>query len=97
MNIHLRTQLNDKIVIKQVIIVYFILSIIFIIAFWYYVTLFCIIYHNNQVNWIIDCVTGIGMSLLYSLGIATLISTMIYISLKVHSRNLYNIANYFNK
>ena len=61
---------------KMKLIFYFLLSLIFILAFWYYVTLFCIIYHNNQVNWIIDCVTGIGMSLLYTLGIATLISTI---------------------
>ena len=42
---------------KMKLIFYFLLSLIFIVVFWYYVTLFCIIYHNNQVNWIIDCVT----------------------------------------
>ncbi len=82
---------------KMKLIFYFLLSLIFIVVFWYYVTLFCIIYHNNQVNWIIDCVTGIGMSLLYTLGIATLISTIRYISLRINSSNLYNVGIYFNQ
>ena len=69
----------------------------FIVFFWYYVTVFCIIYHNNQVNWIIDCITGIVMSLLYTLGIATLVSTIRCIALQTNSANLYNISNYFNK
>ena len=82
---------------KRKLTVYFIISFLFILAFWYYVTLFCIIYHNNQVNWIIDCITGIVMSLLYTLGISTLVSTIRLISLQTNSVFLYNISNYLNK
>ena len=82
---------------KRKLTLYFIISFLFIVVFWYYVTVFCIIYHNNQVNWIIDCITGIVMSLLYTLGIATLVSTIRCIALQTNSANLYNISNYFNK
>ena len=82
---------------KKKLLMYFIVSFILIVSFWYYVTLFCIVYHNNQVNWIVDCVTGISMSLLYTLGLAFVISTIRCIGLYTNSSNLYNISNYFNK
>ena len=81
---------------QRKLVLYFILEFIFFIFFWYYVTLFCIVYHNNQVNWIVDCITGIGISLLYSFGVAFIISTLRYISLKWNIQKLYNVSNYFN-
>ena len=46
-------------------IIYFIISSIFIIFFWYYLSMFCAIYRNTQSHLITDTLLGFALSLLY--------------------------------
>ena len=48
---------------------YFILSSIFLLIFWYYVTMFCAIYINTQIHLIKDTVVSFTLSLIYPFGI----------------------------
>ena len=47
---------------------YFILSSIFLLFFWYYLSMFCAIYINTQIHLIKDTFISFGLSLLYPLG-----------------------------
>ena len=65
-NIHLdksKSCLNFKIKIKLVF--YFILSNIFLIFFWYYISMFCAIYVNTQIHLIKDTLLSFAISLIY--------------------------------
>jgi len=48
---------------------FFILTFIFLILFWFYICCFCGIYRNTQIHLIKDCLTSYGLSLLYPFGI----------------------------
>ena len=48
---------------------FFIISFIFLIFFWYYLSMFCAIYRNTQYHLIEDTLISFGLSLLYPLGI----------------------------
>ena len=50
-------------------ILYFIISSIFILFFWYYLSMFCAIYRNTQKHLIKDTLLSFGLSLLYPFGI----------------------------
>ena len=67
-NIELKyKQLNDKLKIKF--ILYFIISFIFLILFWYYLSMFCAIYRNTQIHLIKDTLISFALSLIYPFGI----------------------------
>ena len=55
--------------IKNKIILYFILSTIFLVIFWYYLSMFCAIYVNTQIHLIKDTVTSYLLSFIEPLGI----------------------------
>ena len=44
---------------------FFILTFILLILFWYYICCFCAIYRNTQIHLIKDCLSSYGLSLLY--------------------------------
>ena len=46
---------------------FFIISFIFLLFFWYYVSCFCAIYKNTQLHLIKDSIISFGLSLLYPL------------------------------
>ena len=50
-------------------LLFFILSTIFLLFFWYYISMFCAIYKNTQVYLIKDTSISFGLSLLYPFGI----------------------------
>ena len=50
-------------------ICFFIVMIIFLMAFWYYVGCFCAVYKNTQIHLISDTLISFGTSLLYPFGI----------------------------
>ena len=50
-------------------IFYFITSTIFLIFFWYYLSMFCAIYRNTQTHLIKDTLISFGLSLIYPFGI----------------------------
>ena len=62
-----KTDLNNKLHIKF--ILYFIVSTIFLLLFWYYLSMFCAIYRNTQIHLIKDTLISFGLSLLYPFGI----------------------------
>ena len=62
-----KDNLNFLLEIKFVL--YFIISFIFMIFFWYYLSMFCAIYKNTQMYLIKDTLISFGLSLLYPFGI----------------------------
>ena len=59
--------LKIKLIIKF--ILYFIFSFLLLIFFWYYISMFCIIYKNTQMHLLKDTLMGICLLLLYPFGI----------------------------
>ena len=59
--------LKKKLSIKFVL--YFIISFIFLLFFWYYISMFGAIYRNTQFHLLKDTLVSVGLSLLYPFGI----------------------------
>ena len=55
--------------IKIKILIFFILSTIFLIFFWYFISCFCIVYNNTQIILINDTLISFGLSMLYPFGL----------------------------
>ena len=53
--------LEDKLNIKF--ILYFVISFLFLSFFWYYISIFCVIYKNRQIHLIKDTLMSFGLSL----------------------------------
>ena len=53
--------LEDKLNIKF--ILYFVISFLFLSFFWYYISIFCVIYKNTQIHLIKDTLMSFGLSL----------------------------------
>ena len=49
--------------------VFFVVSFLLILFFWYYISCFCAVYKNTQLHLIKDSIISFGLSLLYPLGI----------------------------
>ena len=60
-------ELNKK--LKIIFMLYFIISSIFLVLFWYYISMFCAIYKNTQIHLIKDTLISLGISLLYPFGL----------------------------
>ena len=76
-------------------ILYFIISSIFILFFWYYLSMFCAIYRNTQKHLIKDTLLSFGLSLLYPFGIYLLpgMFRIPALSNKKNKRNcIYNLS-----
>ena len=48
---------------------FYIISFVFLLLFWYYITCFCVVYKNTQIHLIKDTIISFGLSLLYPFGI----------------------------
>ena len=46
-------------------ILFFILSFIYLLFFWYYISSFCAVYENTQIHLIKDTLISFGLSLIY--------------------------------
>ena len=94
----LKQKLINKLNIKF--ILYFIISSIILILFWYYLSLFCSIYENTQIFLIKDTLTSFGLSLLYPLGLY-LLPVILRISALSNKNNericLYNFSKFLQK
>ena len=55
--------------IKIKIMIFFILSIVFLLFFWYYISCFCIVYNNTQILLIEDTLLSFVLSMIYPLGL----------------------------
>ena len=91
---------NVKAKTKQVInilkikfILFFIISLILLVFFWFYLACFCAVYKNTQLHLIKDTLISFGASMLYPFGIYLLHGIFRIISLKGKNRDiLYNIS-----
>ena len=91
---------NVKAKTKQVInilkikfILFFIISLILLVFFWFYLACFCAVYKNTQLHLIKDILISFGASMLYPFGIYLLPGIFRIISLKGKNRDiLYNIS-----
>ena len=45
-------------------ILYFIISFVFLLCFWYYLSMFCVIYKNTQIHLLKDTLISVGVSLI---------------------------------
>ena len=73
---------------------YYVLEIIFFLFFWYYITIFCIVYRCSQMKWFFDCLNGIIVDIFY-IAILSLCATFIRsISIFIHSKKMYYLARY---
>ena len=64
---NIEIQLNKKLKIKFAL--YFIISSIFLLFFWYYISMFCAIYVNTQIHLIKDILISYSLSLFYPFAI----------------------------
>ena len=67
-------KLNERVdelnkVLRIKFLFFFILGIIFLLSFWYYISMFCAIYINTQIHLIKDTLISFGLSLCYPFGI----------------------------
>ena len=92
-----KVELENNLKIKF--ILYFILSFIFLLFFWYYISMFGAIYPNTQYHLLKDALISFGLSLIYPLGIYLLpgiLEFMLYLTLK-RTENFYIISAKFFK
>ena len=74
-------------------ILFFILSFIFLVFFWYYLSCFCAVYKNTQMHLIKDTLMSFGLSLIYPLAINLIPGIFRIPSLNNENRaNLYIIS-----
>ena len=50
-------------------LIFFILSLIFLLFFWYFISCFCIVYNNTQIILIKDTLISFGLSMIYPFGL----------------------------
>ena len=63
---------NAKIIelfIRIKFIIFFIISILFLLFFWYFISCFCIVYNNTQILLIEDTLISFILSMIYPLGL----------------------------
>ena len=69
-NNNLKTKMEKLIkLVKIKIFLFYIISYIFLLFFWYYLSCFCAVYKNTQVYLIKDTILSFGLSLIYPLGL----------------------------
>ena len=74
---------------------FYIISFVFLLLFWYYITCFCVVYKNTQIHLIKDTIISFGLSLLYPFGINLIPGFLRIPALKDTQRNkkcLYGIS-----
>ena len=67
-NIDMKTEDINK-VLKIKFFLFFILTILFLILFWYYLSCFCAVYHNTQMTVLKDTLISYGLYMVYPLGL----------------------------
>ena len=84
--------------LKLEILLYFLINSIFLLLFWYYVSMFCAIYANTQIHLIKDTIISYGLSLIYPFGIYLIPGLLRIFSLsKPKRKTLYKISYYLHK
>ena len=77
-------------------ILFFIISFIFLLLFWYYLALFCAIYENTQIYLIKDCLISFGISMIYPFALYLIPGIFRIPSLKSNKREMmYKLSKIF--
>lgn len=92
----MRLMSNATKIIHKKLIIFFFVEFVFALAFLYYVSIFCIVYHSTQINWFIGSVTSFGISLIVSFGISLAIAVLRITGLKCNSVYVYNLSLHIN-
>ena len=77
------------------IIIFIIIEFILILFFFYFVTAFCEVYKNTQINWIIDCFMGFIISYATEIVGALSISIFYILSIRFKLKYLYRVILFF--
>ena len=72
--------------LKMKFILFFIITFMLLMVFWYYITCFCGVYSNTQIHLIKDTVTSFCLSLVYPFGIYLIPGIFRIPSLRVKGR-----------
>ena len=78
---------------------FFLICFIFMIFFWYFISVFCAIYENTQFTFFKDCVISLLISIIYPFLLYFIPSTLRIISLRSKKKDkkfMYNISNIFH-
>ena len=81
-------------------LLYFIISTIFLLFLWYYISMFCAVYVNTQIHLIQDSLISFGLSIFYPFGIYLLPGIFRIPALtnkKKHKKYFYIISNILQK
>ena len=78
---------------KNKFIIFFTFCYLFIILFWYFLSCFCAVYINTQINLINDTIISFGLSLLYPFPLYIIPCIFRTLSLKYNKKCLYKINN----
>ena len=79
-------------ILKFKIVCYIAFEYTILLFFFYYVTGFCIVYQKTQIDWLLDSITSILLSILIKLLYSFLIAILYIISLKNKSKLLFKIV-----
>ena len=74
-------------------IIFFTFCYLFIILFWYFLSCFCVVYINTQINLINDTIISFGLSLLYPFPLYIIPCIFRTLSIKFNKECLYKINN----
>ena len=81
--------------LKIKIFCYIFLEILILLFFFYYITGFCIIYKETQINWLLDSLISYIFSSIFKIILSFFIAIIYLFSLKYKLKYLYNIAMLF--
>ena len=77
--------------------IYFIVSIIILIFFWYYISAFCAVYNNSQLFLIQNTLSSFGMSLIYPFGLYLIPGIFRILSLKSKNKKcMYSFGKFIS-
>ena len=82
--------------LQKKLIIYFILVFLLESFFLYYVTAFCAVYRYSQKYWFRGCLESFGIDFLVAFIICIFLALFRYISIKVHIKCFYIMANIIN-
>ena len=79
--------------IKNKIIIFYVISYIFLLFCWYYLACFCAVYKNTQIHFIKDTVISFGISLIYPFGLYLIPGIFRIVSIKNNERKtMYEVS-----
>ena len=89
-----------KRIIREIRIKHFFFSMIqfvLLISFWYYVTIYCIVYNTKQYDWFYSGWVSVVLSIVMSLLFCFIVTIFRLVGLRLFNRNMYNISLFMKK